>query len=71
MEIRHFSGEKEGKMTMKKPNTTANTATKAKRYDGEGTIRVREDGRWEYRISLGLVEGKYKYKSFYAKSERS
>ena len=32
-------------MTMKKPNTTANTATKAKRYDGEGTIRVREDGR--------------------------
>ena len=70
MEIRHFSGEKEGKMTMKKPNTTANTATKAKRYDGEGTIRVREDGRWEYRISLGLVEGKYKYKSFYAKSEK-
>ena len=57
-------------MTMKKPNTTANTATKAKRYDGEGTIRVREDGRWEYRISLGLVEGKYKYKSFYAKSEK-
>lgn len=28
------------------------------------------DGRWEYRISLGLVEGKYKYKSFYAKSEK-
>ena len=58
MEIRHFSGEKEGKMTMKKPNTTANTATKAKRYDGEGTIRVREDGRWEDRSSLGRVEGK-------------
>ena len=46
------------------------TVTKPKRYDGEGTIRVRDDGRWEYRISLGAVDGKYKYKSFYAASEK-
>lgn len=54
-------------MTMGK---TTNTTTKAKRYDGEGTIQQRADGRWEYRVSLGRVNGKLTYKSFYASTEK-
>lgn len=49
---------------------TTNTTTKAKRYDGEGTIQQRADGRWEYRVSLGRVNGKLTYKSFYASTEK-
>ena len=52
---------------MSKSATTNNTT---KRYDGEGTINQRKDGRWEYRVSLGKVNGKYAYKSFYAPTER-
>ena len=53
--------------TMSKSATTNNTT---KRYDGEGTINQRKDGRWEYRVSLGKVNGRYAYKSFYAPTER-
>ena len=52
---------------MSKSATTNNTT---KRYDGEGTVNQRKDGRWEYRVSLGKVNGKYAYKSFYAATER-
>ena len=52
---------------MSKSATTNNTT---KRYDGEGTINQRKDGRWEYRVSLGKVNGRYAYKSFYAPTER-
>lgn len=44
--------------------------TQQKEYDGEGTVNQRKDGRWEYRVSLGKVNGKYAYKSFYAATER-
>ena len=39
---------------MSKSATTNNTT---KRYDGEGTVNQRKDGRWEYRVSLGKVNG--------------
>lgn len=41
-----------------------------KRRNGEGTIRLRKDGRWEFKISLGMVNGKNKYKYLQAKTER-
>ncbi len=41
-----------------------------KRGQGEGTIRKRADGRWEALLSLGIVDGKPKRKSFYGKTRK-
>jgi len=35
----------------------------------EGTTKKRADGRWEARMSLGIVNGKAKYKYYYGKTE--
>lgn len=41
-----------------------------KRKHGEGTVRLRKDGRWEGRIVVGLTDdGKTKRKSFFAKTK--
>lgn len=37
---------------------------------GEGSIRLRADGRWEARISLGSVDGRRKRKFLFARSRR-
>lgn len=43
-----------------------------KRANGEGMIRKRKDGLWEYRYTAGYDEnGKIILKSVYAKTQRS
>ena len=44
-------------------------AAKRKRASGEGLIRKRPDGRWEGRIRLGKVAGRYRFKTYYAKTK--
>ena len=48
------------------------TATKTKKtLKMEGSVRQRENGSWEYRIFIGKdINGKLKYKSIYAKTEK-
>ena len=48
------------------------TATKTKKtLKMEGSVRLRENGSWEYRIFIGKdINGKLKYKSIYAKTEK-
>ena len=42
-----------------------------KRSNGEGSITLRKDGRYELKVMIGTKEdGKPKFKSFYGKSER-
>src|SRR5438874_13825287 len=42
----------------------------SKRGQNEGSIRKRADGRWEALLSLGIVDGKPKRKSFYGKTRK-
>ena len=43
---------------------------KGKRMNGEGSLRQRPDGRWEYRVSDGYRDdGKLKTISFYGKTQ--
>lgn len=45
--------------------------TKRKRMNGEGSLRQRPDGRWEYRITDGYRDdGKLKTISFYGKTQK-
>ena len=44
---------------------------KGKRSNGEGLIRQRPDGRWEFRVMIGRNnDGRPQYKSIYAKTQR-
>ena len=54
-------------MDIKKEDT--NTKVQRRR-NGEGTIRLRKDGRWEFKVLLGKIDGKSKYKYLQAKTER-
>lgn len=43
---------------------------KGKRADGEGTFRLRADGRWEYRVMTGYKpDGSPQLRSFYGKMQ--
>jgi hypothetical protein len=43
---------------------------KAKRANGEGTPRLRSDGRWEYKVMVGYKpDGSPQLKSFYGKTQ--
>lgn len=43
---------------------------KGKRADGEGTFRLRADGRWEYRVMAGYKpDGSPQLRSFYGKTQ--
>ena len=42
-----------------------------RRANGEGSLRVRDDGRYEYTVKIGFKDdGRRKYKSFYGNSEK-
>src|SRR5689334_3512864 len=41
-----------------------------RRGQGAGSIRKREDGRWEATISLGYKDGKRQRKSFYGRTRK-
>ena len=44
---------------------------KGKRSNGEGLMRQRPDGRWEFRLMIGRGnDGRPQYKSFYARTQR-
>ncbi len=47
----------------------AETPQKKHRGHHEGTTKKRTDGRWEARMSLGIINGKPRYKYYYGKTE--
>lgn len=44
--------------------------TKDRRPQGDGSITLRKDGRWQARVDLGVVNGKRVRKSFYGKTPK-
>src|SRR4051794_31036657 len=50
--------------------TGEQSATKDRRPQGDGSITLRADGRWQARVDLGVVNGKRVRKSFYGKTPK-